>query len=215
MARATRNSTSAKKVSKKPSIEKPSIEKPSIKKATKKPATKKASKKKSGAIPKGSNKERTLQALASQFSFGHEKAPRNTIMTMAEIGSPKSFANMLPDLKRDGLVEYDSKFIWLTDAGKDHVGEEALAAPKDNGPMQEKIRSGMLKGKKAREIFDFLLDGKWYTRQEIAEKMGQVYNKGFQNAVGSLSKIVERQGGKIRLADMCFPAGRPGEEEEA
>lgn len=207
MARATRNSSSAKKAS-----TKPSIVKPSIKKATKKPTTKKASKKPSAA---GSNKERTLQALASQFSFGHEKSPRNTIMTMAEIGSPKSFANMLPDLKRDGLVEYDSKFIWLTEAGKDHVGEEALAAPKDNGPMQEKIRSGMLKGKKAREIFDFLLDGKWYTRQEIADKMGLPYNKGYQNAVGSLSKITEKQGGKIRLADMCFPAGRPGEEEDA
>ena len=210
MTRPTRSCTSAKKAAKKPSIKTPSAKKASIKK----PSAKKPSKKPSGAAPKGSNKERTLQALASQFSFGHEKADRNAIITEAQIASPKSFANMLPDLKREGLVDYDSKLIWLTEAGKDHVGEDALSAPKDNGPMQEKIRSGMLKGNKAKDIFDFLLDGKWYTRPEIAEEMGLEKNKSFANAVGSLSKITEKQGGKIRLVDMCFPAGRPGEEED-
>lgn len=208
MARATRNSSSAAKA----------IKKAPAAKASKKPPSKQASaskKKPSGAArAQGSNKERIVGALASQFAMGFDKPDRKTIMGLALITSAKSFANILPDLKkRDGLVDYDSKCIWLTDAGKDHVGEDALAVPTDNGPMQEKLRSTMLKSKKEREVFDFLTDGKWYTRQEIADSMGHAFNKSFQNAVGAVGKVCEKQGGKMRLKDMCFPAGRPGDED--
>jgi len=185
------------------------VKKSPAKKAPKKPAKKKSF----GAAPSGTNKERILKAIASRAALGEERSSRKTIMGMALITSEKSFANVIPDLKkRDGFVDYDAKWIWLTQTGRNHIGEDALAIPTDNGPMQDKIRSDMLKSKKAREIFDIMLDGHWYTRRELAEKMDQDYNKGFQNAVGSLSKIVGKDGDKIRLADICFPSGRPGED---
>jgi len=124
------------------------VKKSSGKKApAKKPPAKKKS---SGATPSGSNKERILKAIASRTALGEEKPSRKSIMGMAVITSEKSFANVIPDLKkRDGFVDYDAKSIWLTQAGRDHIGEEFLAVPTDNGPMQDKIRSDMLKGKKS------------------------------------------------------------------
>ena len=182
--------------------------KKSAKKAVKSPAKKAV--KKSSAARSGSNKERILHAIASRAVFGEEKCSRAMIMGLALITSAKSFSNILPDLKkRDGYVDYDANSIWLTEKGRNHVGPEALAVPENNDAMQAIIRSNTLNSKKAREIFDELLDSKWYTRDEIAAKMNMPKNKSFQNAVGSLSKIVDKKGGKIRLSDICFPCGRP------
>lgn len=58
-------------------------------------------------------------------------------------------------------------------------------------------------------FFDILTDGCAYSRAELAEKMELENNKSFGTYVSALSKVVERENGKIRLKDIAFPCGRP------
>lgn len=181
-------------------------------KTSKKPTVKKAptSKKSTARAPGDSNKDRILKAIASRMVFGEDQPSKTLIIQLAQIGSPKSFANTIASLKiKENLVMYDKDSIWLTDEGKDYVGEEAFAAPQSNDDMHNRVRE-TLKGGKAKKIFDFMLDGKWHSRAEIADHLGDdPTKKGFQNAIGSLSKHVEKKGKSCRLLDYLFPAGRP------
>lgn len=181
-------------------------------KTSKKPATKKApaSKKSTARAPGDSNKDRILKAIASRMVFGEDQPSRTLIIQLAQIGSPKSFANTIATLKKkENLVMYDKDSIWLTEEGKNYVGEEAFAAPQSNDEMQDRVRE-TLKGGKPKKIFDFLLDGEWHTRDEIAEHLGDdPTKKGFKNSIGSLSKHVEKKEKSCRLLDYLFPAGRP------
>ena len=74
--------------------------------------------------------------------------------------------------------------------------------------MQEKLKEN-IKSKRSKEIFDILTDGKAYSKQELADKMGLENNKRFGTYISSLSKVSERVDGKIRLLQIAFPCGRP------
>jgi len=111
-------------------------------------------------------------------------------------------------MKKKGLITYDSTTVRLTEAGLEEVGPEAAAVPTNNDTMQDKLKES-IKVKKAREIFDILADGNAYSRSELAEKMGLEDNKSFGTYVSALSKVVERENGKIRLKNIAFPCGRP------
>lgn len=159
----------------------------------------------------GSSKDRILQALASQAALNKEKPDRRLIMGMAVMLNVRSFNTTLLDMKKKtGFIDYDRTSVWLTEKGRAHVGEDALAVPASNDAMQAKIRSEMIKGGKPRQIYDIMLDGEWYTRAELAEKMDVENNRSFGTYISALSKVVKRNGKQIRLTDLSFPCGRPG-----
>jgi len=112
------------------------------------------------------------------------------------------------NMKNKRLVRYDTPTVWLTDLGLETVGPEAVRVPASNDAMQQKLKESV-KGKKPCEIYDILTNGKAYSRAELARMMNMDDNKSFGTYVSSLSKIVERQDGKIRLPDIAFPCGRP------
>lgn len=160
---------------------------------------------------KRTSEDRILDALASQLTFGIEAADRNTVQSLAAMTNKRSFDTILLNMKKKGLVTYDSKTASLTDAGVDQIGPEATSVPQSNDAMQAKLRE-LIKQKKSREIFDIMLDGRFYSRSELAEKMCTEDNKSFGTYVSALSKIVDRENGKIGLKGMAFPCGRPSDD---
>jgi len=183
---------------------KTTIKAPPVKKA--KPKSK--SKSSSGGVP---SDVRIVQAIASRAAFGEDKPSRKLIMGLAVMTNEKSFNTTLLNMKKKkGWIEYDRDSVWLTQKGRDYVGESALSVPQTNDAMQDKIREDMVKGKKPREIFDLMLDGEWHSRDELADALNLPNNKSFGTYVSALSKVTERgTDKKIRLKDMCFPCGRP------
>jgi hypothetical protein len=150
-----------------------------------------------------------LAAIASQNVLGTESPERKVIMGLAGMSNAKSFATTILNMKNKGLVVYDTNTITLTDKGRDQVGPEALEVPQNNDAMQEKLKED-IKSKRSRDIFDLLVDGKAFSRGELADMLKMENNKSFGTYVSSLSKVSERvDGGKIRLKDIAFPVGRP------
>lgn len=177
--------------------------------ATKKKSTAKA---KTASAPKkggGTSESRILEAIAGQIALGNDKANRTIVQGLAAIASSGSFGTTILNMKKKkGLVEYNKDSIWLTEKGLETVGPDAVAKPQNNDAMQDKLKEN-LKSKQSHKIFDLLADGNGYTRQELAKKMGLEDNKSFGTYVSHLSKVVDREGGKIRLKQIAFPCGRP------
>lgn len=155
---------------------------------------------------------RILKALAYEKSLGNDKADRDKIKKLAAMFNKKSFDTTILNMKNKDLVQYDATTLWLTTRGVETVGHRAVAPPVDNVAMLEKLKDGV-KGKKPRDIFDILTDGRSHTRAELAVTMGLPGNKSFGTYVSALSKVVERDGKKIRLPDLAFPCGRPCDKE--
>ena len=155
--------------------------------------------------------DRIVSAVASRRAFGETKANRKLIMGLATILNKKSFdTTILIMKKKKNWIDYDKETVWLTKEGEEHVSPDALVVPKNNDDMQEKIRMDMLKGgKRPCEIFNLMLDGRYYTKADLAEAMGMENNKSFGTYMSTLSQVSERDGGKIRLVDFVFPCGRP------
>ena len=151
---------------------------------------------------------RIMEAVASQKVFGIDDADRTVVMGLASMTNKKSFDTTLLNMKNKGLVTYTKDTVRLTEKGWEEVGPEAANVPKTNDAMQDKLKEN-IKQKKAREIFDILTDGKAYSRKELAAKMDMEDNKSFGTYVSALSKVTERENGKIRLMDVAFPVGRP------
>ena len=155
--------------------------------------------------------DRIVNAIASRRAFGETKANRKLIMGLATIINKKCFDTTILNMKKKkNWIDYDKETVWLTKEGEEHVSPDALVVPKNNDDMQEKIRMDMIKGgKRSREIFNLMLDGRYYTKADLAEAMGMENNKSFGTYMSALSQITEREGGKIRLVDFVFPCGRP------
>jgi hypothetical protein len=163
---------------------------------------------KGGSNGGGTASARILKAIASQNAMGIADADRSTVQGLAAMPNKKSFDTTLLNMKKNGLVTYDTSTVRLTEKGLEEVGPEAVAVPTDNTAMQDKLKE-QIKQKKSREIFDILTDGKAYNRAELAAMMKLEDNKSFGTYVSALSKVIEREAGKIRLKDIAFPCGRP------
>jgi hypothetical protein len=158
--------------------------------------------------------DRIVQAIASRVPYGDTKPTRKMIMGMALVTNKRSFNTTILNIKKKHRwVDYDTDSVWLTQEGKDHVGPDIMSVPANNDAMQDKIRMEVIKGIKPRQIYDFMLDGGWYSRAELAVEMNLPDNKSFGTYISSLSKVVERQNGRIRLSDMVFPCGRPSDND--
>jgi len=157
-----------------------------------------------------SSTDRIIQAIALRHTVGDTRPTRKMIIGMALITNKKSFNTTILNIKKKyRRVEYDKTSIWLTQEGKDYVGPDTIALPQNNDAMQDNIRTEMIKGTKPRQIFDLMLDGGWHSKAELAAAMNVPNNKCLGTYVSSLSKIIVRANGKIRLSDMAFPFGRP------
>jgi hypothetical protein len=155
--------------------------------------------------------DRIINAIASRRAFGETKANRKLIMGLATMTNKKCFDTTILNMKKKkNWIDYDKETVWLTQEGEEHVSPDALAVPRNNDDMQEKIRMDMIKGgKRSREIFNLMLDGRYYTKADLAEAMEMENNKSFGTYMSALSQVSEREGGKIRLVDFVFPCGRP------
>lgn len=157
-----------------------------------------------------SSSDRIVRAIASRHALGEEKPSRKIVMGLAVFTSKGSFNTTIANIKKKkNHVDYDRDSIWLTEEGREYIGTDALAVPQDNSGIQEKMREEMIKGIKPRQMFDVMTDGLWYSRAELAAAMNIPNNASFKTYMSSLSKVVERDNGKIRLLDMAFPCGRP------
>ena len=185
----------------------------SIKPSKTSPAKAKANKSKvsrPSSINGKSSADRIMDAIASRHSLGDTKPDRQIIMGLAAITSKGSYGTTLLNMKKKlGWVEYDKTSVWFTPAGQEHVGPDAIQVPQNNDAMQAKIRQDMIKVAKSREIFDLMLDGAAYSKEELAEMMNLPVNKSFGTYTSGLSKVSEKVGKKMRLIDLCFPTGRP------
>jgi hypothetical protein len=154
--------------------------------------------------------DRILEATATQHALGLASADRKRVQGLAAMTNKRSFDTILLTMRKKDLVTYDKNTVTLTKKGIDTVGPEAAAVPQNNDAMQDKLKE-QLKQKKSREIFDILTDGGAYSRSELADKLGIEDNKSFGTYMSALSKLVDREGGKIRLQDLAFPCGRPND----
>ena len=81
--------------------------------------------------------DRILSAIASRHSVGDTKPDRQLIMGLVASTSTGSFGTTLLNIKKKhGWVDYDTKTCWLTEAGTDHVGPDAVQVPQNRHDCQ-------------------------------------------------------------------------------
>lgn len=153
------------------------------------------------------SKKKILMAIAGLRLTSGDDVDRKTVQGIAGMKSKGSFDTTLLNMKKDGLIEYTTTTVRLTQAGLDELGDAAII-PATNEGIQDALKD-TIKQKKSKEIFDILTDGKAYSKAEIAKKLGVEENKSFGTYLSALSKVSEKVDGKIRLKDEAFPIGRP------
>lgn len=158
-----------------------------------------------------SAKTRILLAIASELALGKDEADKQRVFSLTGMTNKHTFDTNCSSMKKKGLIQdgeqSGSKALKLTKKGLEEVGPEAVARPKNNDAAQEKLKA-QIKNKKAHEIFDILVDGRAYSRDELAKKLGVEKNKTFSTYVSYLSKVVDKEGNKLKLKDVAFPCGR-------
>ena len=178
--------------------------------SNKRVATKAKSTVQGGKGGEPSAKTRILLAIAAELALGKDEADKHRVFIITGMSNKHTFDTNCSSMKKKGLIEdgVGSKSLKLTKLGLDEVGPEASAPPKNNDAAQERLKA-QVKVKKSRPIFDVLADGRAYSRDELALKLGVESNKTFSTYVSYLSKVVDRDGKKIKLKDVAFPCGRP------
>lgn len=110
----------------------------------------------------------------------------------------------------------------LTQTGRDHLidtGKIMVAAePSSNEELHEQLKDILKKcvkapASKVETIFGELVDGDWHTTKELVAVAGyqRSDSSGYRNIMASMNSLglLEKSGGKVRLADKAFRFGRP------
>ena len=171
-------------------------------------ATKSTPKKKASTGKKGgtSNKQRILDAIASQYATGKDKADKKLVLGLTGMDK-KVFDTVCGTMKKnEKWVIYNKDTIELTKEGKQQVDPEKLKKATTNDDLHERNKE-QLKHKKSREIYDIMTDGRWYSKKELAEAIGVEANKSFGTYHSGISKFTDKKDGKSRLNDDCFLCG--------
>ena len=164
-----------------------------------------------------------LPCLASLHRAGLKAIPRNQVLSLTGY-TKESLRVTLSKLRVKGMVQWeDTTTVFLTQAGWDKVGpntdsDASPAMALTNDDAQRRIKESFkITGTKS-DIFDLLLDGNEHSTKDVMKAVkSAVKPDSFRVLCSSLvSKgIVERvkddsSGEKLlRLADICFPFGRP------
>lgn len=171
-------------------------------------------KKKSGGGNGGKNKksakEIILEIAATELNAGRDVIDRS-LLTKGTGLATKTATNNLGKFKNEGLIEYpDPKTFKLTPAGIEACGS-LIKVPKTNAERHEHIKEKLKK--KEVELFELVMDGEVYKKEDLAKKLGyeDKKTKAFVNLIGGM-----RGGGildypdkdTLQLSDTCFPFGR-------
>lgn len=172
-------------------------------------ATKSAPKKRASSCKKKggpTNKQLILDAIASQYAAGKDKADKKVVQGLAGMDK-KVFDTVCGTMKKkDQWVVYDKDTIELTEEGREQVDPEKMKKAATNDELHERNKE-QLKHKKSREIYDIMKDGRYYSKEGLAEAIGLENNKSFGTYLSGLSKLSEKKDGKYRLKDDCFLCG--------
>jgi len=161
-----------------------------------------------------------LLAIAQKHKLGEESSPgRHDVASIAGCATKfESFRVTCNNHKKKGLLEFpDSKTVKLTSAGWKFIGDDLDNLPKTNKEHQQLIMDEkQIKGGKPTLMFQYLLDGRTRTKQEIARAAGydevdfEAKKDSIRVNITSLNKFTKKMDdGKIRLSDKVFPFGRP------
>lgn len=166
-------------------------------------------KKFAGKESKQSAQDQVLEILAESLSLGQEVVERSKLPKMTGL-SPKTIANALTKLKKEELIEMDSKTIRLVEKGKEKV-KALIIIPKTNLDRHSMLKQ-KLKGKEL-VVFDMMAQGFEMDKTSLAKALGydDKSTKAFQNLMSSMKGkgILEYPTKEtVRLTDFCFPRGR-------
>jgi len=153
---------------------------------------------------------RTLKYL--RVTFKKTNPLRKHVASLSGFQWNSTFKNTLTNYRQRGWVDFPSSdTVCITAAGMEEAGPDAGDTPRSTEELHEEIKRKHLSGRKI-ELFDLMADGKVHERKALAERMGAKFNSTFTNELWRMGQlyIVENVGrGKVRLADICFPYGRP------
>lgn len=163
-----------------------------------------------GMAKNSSGKQRILDCiLAIEMQQKHHcSVPRKAIAACSGVKS-NTFVVTLSMLKKQGLIEYDTDSIRLTDKGRDKANP--CAVPLDNSLAQENMKLRNKLGGKALLMFEALLDGHVHDRVALAKKIGCTNKATLSVMLSNLKKkgVLVYDCTTIQLSDACFPFGRP------
>jgi hypothetical protein len=178
-------------------------------------ASKPAAKKGPSTLNKETNAGKIMYAIASQYALGKDKPDKKIVQGIAGIADRKIFNTVCATMQnKQGWIVYDKTCVEFTDEGRSLVPEDALEVPTNNDALHDKIKAS-LKQKGSRVIFDFLADGNWRSKNEIAEHLGKdPTNRSFGTYLSGICKCSEKVNEKYRLKDECFLVGRPCDKKD-
>lgn len=180
----------------------------------------KVMKKKSSPSKKGSpgrngasGPQRILDFIvAMEGKMNSKEIPRKMVMAASGV-KKNTFPVTISGMKKKGLIQYDTKSIWLTQDGRAKANPDAVLETFDNESAQNDNIVRFKIGGKALSLFNEMRDGKEYDRVSLAAKVG-ITNKGTlavllsnmkKKGVFSVTKTT------LQLSDINFPLGRPAD----
>jgi len=154
--------------------------------------------------------------LAMETRLNSPDVPRKMVVAASGV-KMSTFAVTISNMKKKGMIQYDSESIFLTSEGRSKANSTGTVEVLDNKSAQADLKERFKLGGKAREMFDAMIDGRVHDRFALATQVG-ITNKGTLSVMLSNLKkngifLVTKT--TLQLSDMCFPMGRPtGADEE-
>lgn len=152
-----------------------------------------------------------LMTLALLDAIGLTEVDRKFVMQLSGIKNEGSFKTTCGIMKRNGNASFPSgTTMKITEAGMAKLGSSAPAKATTNEQVQAIIHDEFIKGKKPREIFNFLVDGHPHSIAEIAKAIDvDETNASLKTYITSVGKFTDKVDGPngtklIQLKDLAF-----------
>lgn len=153
-------------------------------------------------------KMKILNAAAATKATTGEDLDRDQISALSGVSGASTIRNALAALKKSHWIEVTPTKIIVTPTGWKVADPCQASVPTSNAEYHETTKKHFKLKPKACAVFDFLVDGRKYERQAIADAVfdGKT-NSTFRNTLAALNKhkLIEREGSLIWLADKMFP----------
>lgn len=152
-------------------------------------------------------------SLFLETRSGDPNVPRKQVAAMSGVKA-STFPVTISGMKKKGWIEYDKDSIRLTDLGRAKANPVADISC-DNGAAQDEVQQKFKIGGKAAVLFDVLKDGRVHDRATVIGELG-IKSKGSAAVMLSNLKkngVIVYDKTTIKMADLCFPFGRPEHAE--